>query len=87
MIAIKLLIIISVKKNFPFHNKFCSTSTVCEDSTSLFINFIINVIMGKHFKDFDSEGRFKGVYLSKYLTDEEKTNVRRFAKLDCDLDK
>ena len=42
--------------------------------------------MGRRFKDFDSEGRFKGVYLSKYLTDEEKTNVRRFAKLDCDLD-
>lgn len=59
---------------------------VCEDSTSLFINFIINVIMGRRFKDFDNEGRFKGVYLSKYLTDEEKTKVRRFAKLDCDLD-
>ena len=58
-----------------------STSTVCEDSTSLFINFI-NIIMGKTFKDFDSEGRFKGVYLSKYLTDEEKTKVKRFAKLD-----
>lgn len=42
--------------------------------------------MSKTFKDFDSEGRFKGVYLSKYLTDEEKTKVRRFAKLDCDLD-
>lgn len=28
--------------------------------------------MGKTFKDFDSEGRFKGVYLSKYLTDEKK---------------
>ena len=27
----------------------------------------------KTFKDFDSEGRFKGVYLSSYLTDEEKT--------------
>lgn len=52
----------------------------------LLINFI-NVIMGKTFKDFDSEGRFKGVYLSSYLTDEEKTKVRRFAKLDCDLDK
>ena len=44
---------------------------VCEDSTSLFINFI-NIIMGKTFKDFDSKGRFKGVYLSKYLTDEER---------------
>lgn len=41
--------------------------------------------MNKTFKDFDNEGRFKGVYLSKYLTDEEKTKVRRFAKLDCDL--
>lgn len=39
--------------------------------------------MSKTFKDFDS----KGVYLSKYLTDEEKTKVRRFAKLDYDLDK
>lgn len=58
---------------------------VCEDSTSLIINLI--VIMSKTFKDFDSKGRFKGVYLSKYLTDEEKTKVRRFAKLDCDLDK
>ena len=58
-----------------------STSTVCEDSTSLFIN-LINIIMGKNFKDFDSEGRFKGIYLSKYLTDEEKTKVKRFAKLD-----
>ena len=58
-----------------------STSTVCEDSTSLFIN-IINLIMDKTFKDFDSKGRFKGVYLSKYLTDEEKTKVKRFAKLD-----
>lgn len=38
--------------------------------------------MGRRFKDFDSEGRFKGVYLSKYLTDEEKTKVKRFAKLD-----
>ena len=38
--------------------------------------------MGKIFKDFDSEGRFKGVYLSKYLTDEEITKVKRFAKLD-----
>ena len=47
----------------------------------LFIN-LINIIMGKTFKDFDSEGRFKGVYLSKYLTDEEKTKVKRFAKLD-----
>ena len=54
---------------------------VCEDSTSLFIN-LINIIMGKNFKDFDSEGRFKGVYLSKYLIDEEKTKVKRFAKLD-----
>ena len=54
---------------------------VCEDSTSLFIN-IIKTIMSKTFKDFDSEGRFKGVYLSKYLTDEEKTKVKRFAKLD-----
>ena len=58
---------------------------VCEDSTSLFIylfiNFI-NIIMGKTFKDFDSKGRFKGVYLSKYLTDEEKIKVKRFAKLD-----
>ena len=54
---------------------------VCEDSTSLFIN-LINIIMGKTFKDFDSKGRFKGVYLSKYLTDEEKTKVKRFAKLD-----
>ena len=54
---------------------------VCEDSTSLIIN-LINVIMSKTFKDFDSEGRFKGVYLSKYLTDEEKTKVKRFAKLD-----
>ena len=52
----------------------------------LFIN-LINIIMGKTFKDFDSEGRFKGIYLSKYLTDEEKTKVKRFAKLDCDLDK
>lgn len=43
--------------------------------------------MSKKFKDFDSEGRFRGVYLSKYLTDEEKTKVRLFAKLDCDLDK
>ena len=44
--------------------------------------------MSKTFKDFDSKGRFKGVYLSKYLTDEKKkTKVRRFAKLDCDLDK
>lgn len=59
---------------------------VCEDSTSLIIN-LINVIMSKTFKDFDSKGRFKDVYLSKYLTDEEKTKVRRFAKLDCDLDK
>ena len=58
-----------------------STSTVCEDSTSLFIN-LINIIMGKTFKDFDSEGRFKGVYLSKSLTEEEKTKVKRFAKLD-----
>lgn len=41
--------------------------------------------MSKTFKDFDSKGRFKGVYLSKYLTDEEKTKVRRFAKLDYDL--
>lgn len=41
--------------------------------------------MSKTFKDFDNERRFKGVYLSKYLTDEEKTKVRRFAKLDCDL--
>ena len=47
----------------------------------LFIN-LINIIMGKTFKDFDSKGRFKGVYLSKYLTDEEKTKVKRFAKLD-----
>lgn len=47
----------------------------------LFIN-LINIIMSKTFKDFDSEGRFKGVYLSKYLTDEEKTKVKRFAKLD-----
>lgn len=38
--------------------------------------------MGKTFKDFDCEGRFKGVYLSKYLTDEEKAKVKRFAKLD-----
>ena len=38
--------------------------------------------MSKNFKDFDSEGRFKGVYLSKYLTEEEKTKVKRFAKLD-----
>ena len=62
-----------------------STSTVCEDSTSLFIYLfinLINIIMGKTFKDFDSEGRFKGIYLSKYLTDEEKTKVKRFAKLD-----
>ena len=58
-----------------------ATSTVCEDSTSLFIN-LINIIMSKTFKDFDSKGRFKGVYLSKYLTDEEKTKVKRFAKLD-----
>lgn len=43
--------------------------------------------MARHFKDFDSEGRFKGVYLSSYLTDEEKTKVRRSAKLDCDLNK
>lgn len=43
--------------------------------------------MGRRFKDFDSEGRFKGVYLSRYLTDEEKTKVRCFARLDCDLDK
>ena len=47
----------------------------------LFIN-LINIIMSKTFKDFDSKGRFKGVYLSKYLTDEEKTKVKRFAKLD-----
>ena len=63
---------------------------VCEDSTSLFIYLfinLINIIMDKTFKDFDSKGRFKGVYLSKYLTDEEKTKVRRFAKLDCDLNK
>ena len=62
-----------------------STSTVCEDSTSLFIYLfinIINIIMGKTFKDFDSKGRFKGIYLSKYLTDEEKTKVKRFAKQD-----
>ena len=26
--------------------------------------------------------RFKGIYLSSYLTDEEKTKVKRFAKLD-----
>ena len=38
--------------------------------------------MGRNFKDFDSAGRFKGVYLSSYLTDEEKTKVKRFAKLD-----
>ena len=38
--------------------------------------------MGRSFKDFDNAGRFKGVYLSKYLTDEEKTKVKRFAKLD-----
>lgn len=38
--------------------------------------------MGKTFKDFDSKGHFKGVYLSKYLTDEEKAKVKRFAKLD-----
>ena len=38
--------------------------------------------MGRHFKDFDKDGRFKGVYLSSYLTDEEKTKVKRFAKLD-----
>ena len=38
--------------------------------------------MGKTFYDFDSIGCFKGVYLSKYLTDEEKTKVKRFAKLD-----
>ena len=38
--------------------------------------------MGRRFKDFDKDGRFKGVYLSKYLTDEEKTKVKRFAKLD-----
>ena len=36
----------------------------------------------KTFKDFDNVGRFKGVYLSKYLTYEEKTKVKRFAKLD-----
>lgn len=73
-----------LKKNFPFPNNIyisSVTSTVCEDSTNLIIN-LINVIMGKTFKDFDSEGRFKGVYLSKYLTDEEKTKVKRFAKLD-----
>ena len=38
--------------------------------------------MGRSFNDFDKDGRFKGVYLSKYLTDEEKTKVKRFAKLD-----
>ena len=38
--------------------------------------------MSKTFKDFDSEECFKGVYLSKYLTDEEKAKVKRFAKLD-----
>ena len=38
--------------------------------------------MSKTSKDFDSRGRFKGVYLSKYLTDEEKTKVKRFAKLE-----
>ena len=38
--------------------------------------------MGKTFKDFDGKGRFKGIYLSKYLTEEEKTKVKRFAKLD-----
>ena len=71
-----------MNKDFPFPNNWGSaTSTVCEDSTSLFIN-LINIIMNKTFKDFDSEGRFKGVYLSKYLTDEEKTKVKRFAKLD-----
>ena len=36
----------------------------------LFIN-IINIIMGKTFKDFDNVGLFIGVYLSKYLTYEE----------------
>ena len=38
--------------------------------------------MDKTFKDFDSEGRFKGVYLSKSLTDEANTKVKRYAKLD-----
>ena len=82
MIAIKLLIIISLKKNFPFQNKvLLLVWSVKIVLVYLFIN-LINIIMGKNFKDFDSEGRFKGVYLSKYLTDEEKTKVKRFAKLD-----
>ena len=38
--------------------------------------------MDKNFKDCDSEVRFKGVYLSKCLTDEEKNKVKLFAKLD-----
>lgn len=68
--------------NFPFLNKvlFVLVRSV-KIVLVYFINFI-NIIMGKTFKDFDSEGRFKGVYLSKYLTDEEKAKVKRFAKLD-----
>ena len=38
--------------------------------------------MSKTFKDFDGEGRFKGVYLSKYLIDEEKTKVIGIPKYD-----
>ena len=76
-----MLVKIKINKDFLFPEQSSVTSTVCEDSTSLIIN-LINVIMSKTFKDFDSKGRFKGVYLSKYLTDEEKTKVKRFAKLD-----
>lgn len=72
------------RKDFPFPNKYkvlLLVRSVKIVLVYLFINFI-NVSMGKTFKDFDSEGRFKGVYLSKYLTDEEKAKVKRFAKLD-----
>lgn len=75
-----------LEKDFPFPmNKVLllvrSVKIVLVLFIYLFIN-LINIIMNKTFKDFDSEGRFKGVYLSKYLTDEEKTKVKRFAKLD-----
>ena len=73
-----------LRKAFPFPNKYKVLLLVWSVKivlVYLFIN-LINIIMSKTFKDFDSEGRFKGVYLSKYLTDEEKTKVKRFAKLD-----
>ena len=73
---------IKINKDFPFPiNKVLLLVRSVKIVLVYFIN-LINVIMGKTFKDFDSEGRFKGVYLSKYLTDEEKTKVKRFAKLD-----